>query len=273
MTEHRERLLLPNSTQIPNVLLDLVMPRVDAATWRTICAICRFTFGWQRREDVISLGQLARATGGSRYWTSCTVQRLEAAGLVRRRRTLRGRLPAVCYSLNLDCDPAQLVHSLDQSTGETSPLEPRKLVHSVDPPNIKIQTNSGSPKNGSPAGRAARSKSKPQPDPRHAPIRAAIADAYAQANSGAKLPWDASEAQQLDRWLRANPSVTLPAALAMVGARFGSDANHAERPRAWLSGLNRYSNGPLDRYGQPEATAAPRPTEYLRPERRKGGLA
>ncbi|HZT72114.1 MAG TPA: replication protein [Terriglobales bacterium] len=267
-----ERILIPNSCQVPNVLLDVAMARLGPVHWKVLCAVVRLTFGYGKREDRISLSQITKLTGGSRSHACAAIVELEGAGLLVRRRATLGRLPAVHYSLNLEFDATKLVPHGDQCPTGTSAQRSTKLVPHGDTPNPISKPITGSPKNGSPAGRAPRSKTKPVADPRHAPIRAAIADAYAQANSGAKIPWDASEAQQLDRWLRANPSVTLPAALAMVQARFASDVNHAERPRRWLANLADYRGGALDKYRQPKATAAPRPTEYLRPQRRQGGL-
>lgn len=55
----------PNYTQFPNVILD-AMSEMGNAEWRIVCAICRKTFGWQKREDLLSLSQFKKLTNLSR---------------------------------------------------------------------------------------------------------------------------------------------------------------------------------------------------------------
>jgi hypothetical protein len=51
------RPLLPNSTQIPNVLLDLIMPFLRPSERAVLLYICRRTYGFRRDVDAISLDQ------------------------------------------------------------------------------------------------------------------------------------------------------------------------------------------------------------------------
>lgn len=61
------KLLIPNTCQVPNVLLDKVMPRIGDASLRVLLAITRFTYGFgDPQPRKISDTRLQRATGLSR---------------------------------------------------------------------------------------------------------------------------------------------------------------------------------------------------------------
>lgn len=49
--------LIPNSTQIPNIISDFIKPRIPEAECRCIDYICRRTFGFRKERDRISLSQ------------------------------------------------------------------------------------------------------------------------------------------------------------------------------------------------------------------------
>ncbi len=49
--------LTPNSTQIPNIILDFVIPRISEADGKVLLYICRRTYGFQKEQDRISLSQ------------------------------------------------------------------------------------------------------------------------------------------------------------------------------------------------------------------------
>jgi len=49
--------LIPNSTQIPNVLLDIVIPQISEAEGKCLLYICRRTYGFHKERDRISLSQ------------------------------------------------------------------------------------------------------------------------------------------------------------------------------------------------------------------------
>lgn len=55
--------LCPNHTQIPDVYLDVLMRELSPAQFKVLMAISRFTFGWQKKVDEISLQQLRDYTG------------------------------------------------------------------------------------------------------------------------------------------------------------------------------------------------------------------
>ena len=68
--------LKPNFTPIPNMILDHIMPKLSPGATKLLFAICRFTYGYGRQADRISLSQLAEATGLDRRSVSRCVKQL-----------------------------------------------------------------------------------------------------------------------------------------------------------------------------------------------------
>ena len=105
-----EKLLIPNTTQIPNLILDHLLPVLEQAETRCILYICRRTFGFGKNKDRISLTQftngiktkdgqiLDKGTGLSRPAVVWALQRLVAAGVVYSEKTTKGTF----YELNLN---------------------------------------------------------------------------------------------------------------------------------------------------------------------------
>jgi len=126
------RLLIPNTTQVPNVLMDEVMRTLSTAAVKVLFAICRYTYGFGKQSDSISLKQLQDMTGLSRW--SVIRCRNELGNLIR---TIPGSAKgqrASVYTLNLDISSGQLVTLCDQSQKVTS--------HIARHPSAPIQTNS-----------------------------------------------------------------------------------------------------------------------------------
>jgi phage replication O-like protein O len=68
--------LKPNFTPIPNIILDEIMRTLSPTAVKVIFAICRFTYGWGKQSDRISLGQLAEMTGMERRNVHRTIKQL-----------------------------------------------------------------------------------------------------------------------------------------------------------------------------------------------------
>jgi len=89
------KLLIPNSTQIPNVILDKVLPCISEADARCLLYICRRTYGFRKQRDKISLTQfvggivsrqgevLDYGTGMSRPAVVAALKNLSGAGLIK----------------------------------------------------------------------------------------------------------------------------------------------------------------------------------------------
>ena len=71
----------PRYTQTPNVFLDN-MADFTPAEFKVIMAITRFTFGWHKATDRISLTQLEKITGLSRPCVIKCLARLEKDGII-----------------------------------------------------------------------------------------------------------------------------------------------------------------------------------------------
>lgn len=85
----------PNYTQIPNVILDEVLPHLTKAELKVVLAICRRTFGYHDKTASLSLTDLQRLTGLTR---SSTVNALKSDKLAGWLVTNRDTEP---YSYNL----------------------------------------------------------------------------------------------------------------------------------------------------------------------------
>lgn len=62
--EKKNTLLIPNSTQIPNVILDKILPGIPEAESKCLLYICRRTYGFHKERDRISLTQFVKGITG-----------------------------------------------------------------------------------------------------------------------------------------------------------------------------------------------------------------
>lgn len=146
MYEKQHHNLIPNSTQIPNLILDLVLPRISEAEARCLLYICRRTFGFHKDEDNISFSQFQNGiksrrgeqldfgTGLSRPAINTALQNLVAVGAISVQQNTRGNR----YRLNLHMDVEKVVNEINQlrrltRSGKSSlpksvnPLNPQNL--------------------------------------------------------------------------------------------------------------------------------------------------
>src|SRR5262245_40474862 len=105
------KLLIPNTTQVPNVLLDVVMRRVSNPALRVLLAVVRKTYGFQKQSDHISLTQLQELTALSRQGVVNGIKTLGEIITVR-----QGKREGNEYALNLNVATGELVNGIDQST-------------------------------------------------------------------------------------------------------------------------------------------------------------
>ena len=119
--------LKPNSTQVPNIILDKLMYRLPDAEFRVMIYICRRTYGFQREKDQISYSQFidgivkrdgTRLDGGcglSRPSVSKALNTLIELKLVIKEKNVHGDI----YKINLDVDFKEVVKVLDQLSSLT----------------------------------------------------------------------------------------------------------------------------------------------------------
>ena len=122
-----DKRLIPNSTQIPNIILDLLVPLIPEAEGKCIMYICRRTFGFHKEEDRISFSQfikgikdkngkiLDRGTGLVRDSVNTAIKNLLKAEAISVSRTTKGNI----YRINLDMDVDEVVRKIDQSRKQT----------------------------------------------------------------------------------------------------------------------------------------------------------
>ena len=114
--------LIPNSSQIPNIVLDFVLPRISEAEARCLLYICRRTFGFHKEEDNISFSQFENGiktsqnrrldfgTGLSRPSVNAALQNLIRVGVISVEQRSKGNR----YKLNLDIDVDKVVNELNR---------------------------------------------------------------------------------------------------------------------------------------------------------------
>lgn len=127
MDEHKTTSFIPNSTQLPNILLDKVIPLIPEAEARCLLYICRRTFGFHKDADRISFSQfmdgikdrrgnvLDYGAGLARASVAKGLKSLNEAGAISIRGTTKGNY----YQINLHMDVEKVVQVVNQSAGRT----------------------------------------------------------------------------------------------------------------------------------------------------------
>ncbi len=133
---------IPNSTQIPNIILDFLLPNLPEAEGKCLLYICRRTFGFQKESDRISFSQfengikkedkiLDMGTGLSRPTISGALANLGEAQAIFSRKSSKGNL----YKINLEMNAEQVVKKINQlriltKSGKKSKPKQVKLFNS-----------------------------------------------------------------------------------------------------------------------------------------------
>ena len=117
---------VPNSTQVPHLLLRHFMHLLKDTEFKCLMMICDQTYGWQREVDAIALSQFQNGitardgtqvccgTGASRPSIVDALKRLTESGLIE---TYKGNTNK--YQINLNCDIDQ---ARDYLAGKTPPV-------------------------------------------------------------------------------------------------------------------------------------------------------
>ena len=146
MDEKNKHNLIPNSTPLPNIILDKVIPLIPDAEARCLIYICRRTFGFQKESDRISFSQfiggikdrrgivLDYGTGLSRQSVASGLKNLIKAEAIAVSKSNKGNF----YKINLHMDVDKVVNLIDQSRKLTkSSLKNRpKSVYELDTQNL-----------------------------------------------------------------------------------------------------------------------------------------
>ena len=146
MEEHKTHNLIPNSTQLPNIILDRIIPLIPESEARCLIYICRRTFGFHKDTDRISFSQfmngikdrrgnvLDYGTGLSKQSVASALKNLANANAIRVAKSRKGNT----YQINLHMDVDKVVNLIDQSRKLTKiSLKNRpKSVYQVDTQNL-----------------------------------------------------------------------------------------------------------------------------------------
>src|SRR4030095_3498854 len=124
------KLLIPNTCQVPNVLLDSVMQQINGSALKVLLAIIRLTYGFNVPARRISLSRLRQLTGLGQQGVVNGIAELGA--LINVERGPKGSRTENEYSLNVDLSHGALVQKVDQSKKWTSPKINASLVQKVD---------------------------------------------------------------------------------------------------------------------------------------------
>jgi uncharacterized phage protein (TIGR02220 family) len=131
-----DKILLPNSFQTPNALVDKAMQIVSGSAFKLLIAITRLTLGWNHDGTVqISLDGLRKRTALSRQGTLDGLKELKKLELIILKKGPRNSRTPNEYALNLDLTTGELVKNIDRSkllTGATSPQIRPVLVQKSD---------------------------------------------------------------------------------------------------------------------------------------------
>jgi len=107
----KSRSFIPNSTQVPNILLRHFMHLLKDTEFKCLMMICDQTFGWGREVDAIALSQFEKGitsydgtlisggTGASKTSIIDAIKRLSESGLVQVHKGNTNK-----YEINIDCD-------------------------------------------------------------------------------------------------------------------------------------------------------------------------
>lgn len=81
---------IPNSFQVPNYAIDVVMSKVSPAAFKCYLCVMRKTTGWQKSSDKISLSQLESIIGLSGRQIQRAMKELQDLQLIERIKTKNG---------------------------------------------------------------------------------------------------------------------------------------------------------------------------------------
>ncbi len=102
--------LVPNSFQVPNLLVDRLLPHLNGPQAKILLLVCRKTFGWGKRVDLISFGQFETEAGISRSSTYESLNAFVRSGLLLK--VSHGPRQVNGWSLNLEADAEAVIQSL-----------------------------------------------------------------------------------------------------------------------------------------------------------------
>lgn len=124
------RLLIPNTFQIPNVLVDKVMAHVSGAAFKVVSVICRLTYGFGMESRKIGITEMSRRTGLSRPAVIKGIKELGELVMLKHA-PQNSRIPNE-YGLNINISTGELINNFDWLKKLTSQESKPELVKKVN---------------------------------------------------------------------------------------------------------------------------------------------
>jgi len=212
------KLLIPNTTQVPNIIFDKLMANLRPGAFKVLLAICRYTYGHQKQSDRISLKQLEEMTGLNRWSVVRSAKELVGIVIIKSKGTAKGL--ASEYALNLEITTGELGTLSDQSHKVTS--------HLASHLGVTFQTNSKPNKD---TVVFPEKKSKP------AHIRKFDSQGFQKFYQA--FPRHVAKAEAEKAWAQLAPGPDLAATIASAAERYAEsvrdkDPEYIKHPAAWL---------------------------------------
>jgi len=243
--------LKPNFTPIPNVVFDSMMREIASGPLRVLLAICRYTYGWGKESDRISLGQLAEMTNMDRSNVHRAVKQLGPLVIVKPGDPSKNQSSE--YRLNIEISDADLV-SLRQQ-GLVS-LRQQPVVRPV----VTSATIQRYPKKEDKAGtRVPESSPIPKGRKLTRPGQAQL-EAFTRFYSAYPRHVDREAAQKA--WLRLSPSPELIAEIMAGVERYAetvkdTELKYVKHPGPWLN-ARRWEDEPVSGNGNGHGEGPPK---------------
>jgi phage replication O-like protein O len=240
------KLLIPNTCQVPNVLLDSVMPQINGSALKVLLVIVRLTYGFNMPSRRISLSRLCDLTGLARQSVASAITDL--GNLINVERGPKNSRTENEYSLNINLSTGELVQKVDQSKNWTSLKNITSLVQKVDSLKPSIKPNKRESTESDkliPDSLSTKSKRKLT---RSDPAVLAAFDRFYGA-----FPRHTARQKALDAWLKLNPNTALTTAIMEAVGRYAAEVEGTERqfilhPATWLNG-KRWEDEPANGNG------------------------
>jgi phage replication O-like protein O len=225
--------LKPNFTPVPNIIFDEVMRTLASAAVKVLFAICRYTYGWGKKSDRISLNQLSAMTGMDRANVSRSIRSLGQRVIVTAGDPRTNQ--ASEYRINIEISESDLVSPVQQ--GLVSRKQQASVRPSVKTPPIQRKTKERREVTDSdklnPDSLSTKTKRKlTRPDPA---VLAAF-DGFYQA-----YPRHVAKQKGLEVWLKLSLGAELIPIIMAAVERYAAEVRDTEpklipHPATWLNG-------------------------------------
>lgn len=126
--DYEKRIISPNFTQIPNVIFDYWIKKLDHSIFKVLLHLCRKTFGWHTEKVNISKKVLAEETGVSKRTVDKAIEILISYELIECYQVMKENEYSVnCYKIKIYEEDAQTLRE-DSATSARDPVQPGHQV-------------------------------------------------------------------------------------------------------------------------------------------------